>query len=498
MSRSRIFVRPVVFWVSCAAVALGATGCGDSVSVRTTASSEDAVSPRLARAAVIATPLPASPDDDGGAEAAPNEGDPNPAWGAAWLGPLENITALAHFYAALAELDGGHAHADVTVLHFGDSHTAADFETGPLRRTLQARFGDGGRGFVPIGEPWRHYVQEGLRNGSTRDWTTERARPSTRTRLDPDGLYGLAGVALHTDRPGARAWADVSAKVSRIDLAYLAQPSGGSFDVLIDGARAEHVSTRGPTAQSAWRPFAVTEGPHRIEVVASGDGDVRLFGAALDRERAGVVYDALGINGARVTAPLSWNEAHLSEQIRHRDPDLVVLAYGTNESGDTDVPIDVYERQIVDLLGRVARAAPSASCMLLGPPDRAVRSRERGRGEWGTLPRLIDIVEAQRRVARAAGCAFFDQLAAMGGAGSIAQWADEPQPRAGRDRVHLTREGYAQLGTLVAGELIRGYTFWQTQAAPSANPLDPADLSNLSGEGFPAVRSGIAAPRAAP
>ena len=73
-------------------------------------------------------------------------------------------------------IDAGQSHEDVTILHFGDSHTAADYETGPLRRALQARFGDGGRGFVAIGEPWKHYVQEGLRNGSTHDWTAEHAQ----------------------------------------------------------------------------------------------------------------------------------------------------------------------------------------------------------------------------------------------------------------------------------------------------------------------------------
>ena len=442
--------------------------CGDTVSRRAAAASEEAVAPRISRASgenrAPSASLPALPAPSGSAAAEP--ADQAPAWdedpitagalgsGGA-IGPLENPGALRHFYDGLAALDAGQSHRDVTVLHFGDSHTAADFETGPLRRALQARFGDGGRGFVAIGEPWKHYVQEGLRNGSSHDWMTDKAQPSrgSHGRMGGDGLYGLSGVALETDRAGARAWGEYTAKASRIELAYLAQPRGGSFEVYIDGAHLGRVTTRAPLATSAWRPFDLADGPHRVEVVTDGDGDVRIFGAALDRDQVGVTYEALGINGARITNALAWDEAHMAEQIRHRDPDLVVLAYGTNESGDTDVPIEVYERELVDLLGRIARAAPSASCMLLGPPDRAVHTRE----GWGTVPRLIDIVAAQRRVSRAAGCAFYDQLEAMGGPGTIAQWADEPQPRAGRDRVHLTREGYAQLGNGVAAELVRGY-----------------------------------------
>jgi lysophospholipase L1-like esterase len=392
---------------------------------------------------------------------------------------LENGAALRHFYESLARVDAGQSHDDVTILHFGDSHTAADYETGPIRRALQARFGEGGRGFVAIGEPWKHYVQEGLRNGSSHDWSPERSHPTkaSKGRLVGDGQYGLAGVAIHTSSVGARAWGDFTAKASSLELAFLQQPTGGTFDVYIDGTRAGHVSTRGASG-SAWRAFTASDGPHRVEIDATGDGDVRVFGAILGRDQVGVVYDALGINGARVTNALAWDEAHMAEQIRHRAPDLVVLAYGTNESGDTDVPIETYERQLVDLLGRIARAAPSASCMLLGPPDRALHTHD----GWGTVPRLLDIIATQRRVAQAAGCAFFDQLEAMGGPGTIAQWADESQPRAQKDRVHLTREGYAQLGGAVAADLIRGYSAWRDDngvVAGATATADPASLPSL-------------------
>ncbi|HEY2510779.1 MAG TPA: GDSL-type esterase/lipase family protein [Polyangiaceae bacterium] len=438
--------------------------CGDTVHARAATSSDEATVPRVSRSAAPASSVAAgeegTSDDDPSAALltagqAPGEGAP----ALAAIGALENGAALKHFYEALGRLDDGQSHSDVTILHFGDSHTAADFETGPLRRALQTRFGDGGRGFVAIGEPWKHYVQEGLRNGCTHDWTLERSRPTkaSKGKLVGDGLYGLCGVAMHADRAGARAWGEYTGKASHIEVAYLLQPRGGSFDVYIDGSRVARISTRAPASSSAWRAFDVPEGPHRVEVVVAGDGDVRLFGARLDRDQVGVTYDALGINGARITNALAWDEAHMAEQIRHQEPDLVVLAYGTNESGDTDVPIEVYERQLVDLLGRIARTTPGASCMLIGPPDRAVHTRD----GWGTVPRLLDIIAVQRRVAQAAGCAFFDQLEAMGGPGTIAQWAEEMQPRAARDRVHFSREGYLELGNAVAGDLMKGYAAWR-------------------------------------
>jgi lysophospholipase L1-like esterase len=170
----------------------------------------------------------------------------------------------------------------------------------------------------------------------------------------------------------------------------------------------------------------------------------------------------------------------MAEQIRHRAPDLVILAYGTNEAGD-DTPIDVYERQVVDELGRIARAAPTASCLLLGPPDRAWKTAD----GWVTIPKLMDIIAAQRRVAAAAGCAFYDQQAAMGGPGAISAWGALPVPRSGHDHVHLTREGYSVLGGTVASDLLAAYASWRAEsglppgrmpglpAGPTLTPLPP-------------------------
>ena len=386
------------------------------------------------------------------------------------VGSLEGYPALKRFFESLARLEEGRAHDDVRVVQFGDSHTAADFETGPIRRALQTRFGDGGRGFVGIGHVYPHYVQEGLRVGSTKDFPSERGR-YVKGKFVGDGLYGLGGASIATSQHGARAWAELTAKATKIELSYLEQPHGGSFDVLVDGAKIAHVTTAGPAVRSGFQSFDVAEAGHHVEVRAAGDGDVRLYGMTLDRPQVGLTLDALGINGARVTTALQWNEAHLAEQLRHRAPDLVVLAYGTNEAGDDTTPA-TYERQLVDLLGRIARAVPTAACLIMGPPDRAARAHT-PEHTWSTMPKLLEVIETQQRVARAAGCAYYNQLAAMGGEGSIVAWANEPNSRAQKDHVHLTRDGYAFLANTFAADVIRAYGTWRTDAGllPSTVPV---------------------------
>ena len=377
------------------------------------------------------------------------------------VGYLEGATRLSHVFEALRALEDGQSHDDVRIVQYGDSHTASDLGAAVFRRLLQARFGDGGRGFVSMGKPWKTYVQDGIRGGMTKEFAPKKIHAED-GRFSGDGCYGLLGVAIDADRPGARAWTQVAPPTSRVELDYWQQPRGGSFDVFIDGTHAGRVATRAPRSDSGFFAFEVPDAPHEVELRTVGDGSVRVFGMALDRAQAGVLVDALGINGAQVFTPLHWSEEHFTQQLRRRAPDLVVLAYGTNEALDSKLDMTEYERALVDLLGRVARAVPSASCLLLGPPDLALASKTEP-DDWTTSARVLDIVAVQQRVASAGGCAFYDQLQAMGGPGSMAAWALEAEPRAARDRVHLKRSGYAQLATSLTTDLLRAYDAWRAE-----------------------------------
>lgn len=372
-------------------------------------------------------------------------------------GALTKGRALHRFFGALDKLDEGLTHDHVRIVQLGDSHTAADIGTASARRALQARFGDGGRGFVAIGRPWKGYLQEGVKTGMTHEWSMVHGKLD-HGKFVGDGLYGLGGGSVVAARAGGRAFAELSAKTSRLEIDYLEHPRGGSFDVYVDGTKAVRLTSKAATPQSAFHAIDVSEGPHHVEIRNAGDGEVRVYGVVAARSTPGIQLDALGINGARAVGMLHWSESHMAEQLRHRAPDLVVLAYGTNESTDDTSP-EAYERQLVDVLGRVARAVPTASCLLLGPPDRAVESRE----GWITAPKLLEVVRVQKRVAEAAGCAFYDQMEAMGGEGVIAAWSLEDPPRAQKDRVHLTRDGYAQLGASFASDVMRAYAAWRIE-----------------------------------
>ncbi len=453
-------------------------GCGEGAATPAREpSSEIAVAPPVTRPEV---------SSDGATMPQPSA-DPAPAAAPVALvppmPPVGHLTGgahLAHLFEVLAGLEDGHRHDDARILQYGDSHTASDLGVAVFRHGLQARFGDGGRGFVPLGRPWKTFGGDGLHTGMDAEFEPAKVKFNRGAFTGEGGCYGLLGVGVETDHGGARAWTEVAAPASHVELAFAAQPRGGSFDVFIDGAHTGRVATRAPEAKAGFFAFDVPDGPHRIEARAVGDGQVRIYGVNLDRSSAGVVVDALGINGAQFATPLRWGEACFAEQLQHASPDLVVLAYGTNEALEPSLSDASLERTIVDLLGRVARAQPASSCMLLGPPDLARRQKldrgdrsekgAKGGDGWATWPRVTEVVAIEKRVAEAAGCAFYDQQEAMGGAGAMAQWASEDDPRAGRDRVHLRRTGYAQLGSELATDLVHAYDEWRAQKGLAPAP----------------------------
>jgi lysophospholipase L1-like esterase len=188
------------------------------------------------------------------------------------------------------------------------------------------------------------------------------------------------------------------------------------------------------------------------EVRRSFERDFGLYGGgATAQARSSVIYDVLGINGARAVRLLSWNESSFSASVEHRKPDLIILAYGTNEVTDNNWSVESYQRMFVTILRRFRRAAPQASILIFGPPDRAVRTG----GGWQSAARMTALLEAQRRAAIEMGAGFWSSYGAMGGAGSMNIWVARGLGQ--RDHVHLTAPGYIKLGRLFYDDLLSGY-----------------------------------------
>jgi lysophospholipase L1-like esterase len=363
--------------------------------------------------------------------------------------------ALAPLYAALARAEHGEGQA--RLLFYGASHTASDLYTDLMRRRLQQRFGEAGPGFVMPAKPWRWYRHGGFAYEPSHNWKPVRVLAAA---PKPDS-YGLAGVAL--DAGGerfavaamtAQAHAELNGQVSRFELYYQLQPDGGRLAVFVDGQRVRSLSTAAGKVQAAYAEFLVEDGVHRFELRSQGDGPVRVFGVAAERAVPGVVLDTLGIPGSRAAYQLQWNDPLYREHLARRSPDLVALAYGTNEAGDDDVPIESYSASLRAVLVRIREVVPKAACLLIGPSDRPLKLDD---GTFAVRPRVAAINEAQRSLAQAYGCAFFDTLAFMGGPLSMTRWVAAVPALGAPDYVHFTRRGYELMAEALLAALLSGY-----------------------------------------
>jgi lysophospholipase L1-like esterase len=353
---------------------------------------------------------------------------------------IENPGALVAFFEQLYQ--STRAPRLVRILHYGDSHTASDDWPHSMRGVLQARFGDGGPGFVAPGMPFRGYRRWDARGGQAGPWRTEGV-----LSLPGDGLHGLGGLSLNT--VAANAYVTLQTPAQDVELLFLQQPGGGTIELSADGQETEPLETSGELAPASYR-FTPGTGASRTYAALTGGGSVRLLGWVAENA-AGVTYESMGINGASANLQTTWDPGLHLAHLSRRMPALIVAAYGTNEALNLRFDPAVYERTLTALVGRFRAAAPQASILLVGPLDAWRRT-------WGgvrAFPQLDQVVEVQRRVASRMGCAFWDWRDHMGGKGAMRLWWQAGYAQG--DYVHLTSAGYELTGRTLAAEILAQY-----------------------------------------
>jgi len=400
---------------------------------------------------------------------------------------------LDMLYRALASAESGEQTGRVLLLFFGDSHTAGDSLTSRIRVAWQSRFGDAGRGLVAAGRPTaRHYYQRDVRYGRSGNW-----RSAVGGVRDPEP-YGILGLRVYGERKGSQLWVETCAdceagkSVAQFEIFYQASPAAGTLKYRVDEGAWQTLSTRTTAIEPphpARQVVSVPDGPHKLTLEHAGGGNVDLFGVAMERQRPGVIVDSAGVVGRRLGSLRSWDWSIIGEQLATRDPRLVVLQYGTNEADDTQIDLEAIAKYYDDTILRIRASAPTASILILGPPDMGVR--EGGRAcdrmkkpppdsdagvpsecEWRTPSILREIISVQHAAAVRNKVAFFDTFAAMGGSDHMGEWATAEPRVAFRDRVHFTDIGYHRWADELSSALFADYARWRrSQHLPPSTAL---------------------------
>ena len=355
------------------------------------------------------------------------------------ISPLEGAPEILwHVGDVLRAAEAGER---VRISVFGASHTEADYFTGHMRRLLQARFGDIGHGFIWPADPVAQYRANDVNLCYSPGWRGDFVGRSDGRR---DGLYGL-GASVSSSDPSAFGWLETThtnplgRRVGRYHVFTVGQPGGGTLLVTVDDAPPRAITTDTTAPRLLHHRVEVPDGPHRLMVQPLGDGEVRILGVSAERPGPGVIVDAIGIRGRQARTWLRWDRTLFQQSMRALRPDMVVLAYGTNEAADSSYAMERYADDLRAVLRRMRAATPDAACVLVGPTDRVKKVGAERYAIWG---RTAEVARVQRRVAPEFGCAFWDWQADMGGAGSVLAWRMQSPPLSSADYIHLTQRGY--------------------------------------------------------
>ena len=256
-----------------------------------------------------------------------------------------------------------------------------------------------------------------------------------------------------------------------MQVQYLRQPAGGKLRFTDNGTFISDIDTSvsqfaDPTGGQAGGTtagtltYACTPGVHAFALTTLDRAPVRLLG--LVTEQPGITYECIGINGAVAPLMLRWNQEIFADYLRERDPNLIVLAYGTNEAASGAGMNEEYVEQFNRLLENLHRIVPKAAVLVVGPYDRATHIGRGRRASWQTFRGTDRIIADQKEACRVHHCAFYDERQRMGGPGAMIRWvsAGLAQP----DRTHLTGSGYRALAEAFYRDLLGAYKAYEKTA----------------------------------
>jgi lysophospholipase L1-like esterase len=367
-------------------------------------------------------------------------------------------TASRDALGASREQDGS-----LRILQIGDSHTAADLFTGEIRKELQARYGDGGVGYVDIGQPHPGVRSAVLKTSVSDGWTYNALQKSG----DASRFY-LSGFDAETSRSGERLVFTSPQPIpyNVIEIEFVASPASGSVDISFDDLPPIHrslVSSKRDRIVERLLPDG--SGPRQISklsITTTENKPVIVASVSIVNTTYGVSYSNVGFPGATIDIINKFDPRLFGHELQRINPQIVVLAFGTNEGFNDNLDLAAYREGYLNVVGMIRKNLPMARVVIVGPADgnrvpgpcikdpmsgrcgaaRRVEAGDEGACPWPTPPKLRGVRDVQRRIAEDESIPFWDWAGIMASkCGAHAWFTTNPRLMAA-DHVHFTAEGY--------------------------------------------------------
>jgi len=413
------------------------------------------------------------------------------AWAQTCAASICGAGGLAPFFHALHQLKAGERRRPVHIIQLGDSHTANDYIAGALRDQLQYAFGHGGRGVLPPGVPYAGYEPRLVQVSQAGGWRVDLsfAPPPNPRHPELPHLYvspppfGLTGFRLTTDTDASMTLdAEPGAGFNQATVCALAEPGAGKIS-LSAGGETQDFSLAAEARRTVCRTARFSSPQQHLQLAATG-GPVSILSWATFDDDGGVALSNLGVSGTQLKDLAERDDTVIAAELDAYRPDLIILAFGTNEGYVPHADVAAYETLLREQIARLRRLSHGTPILVLGAPDAEtlrpdlygsggvfpdctplsgdevqdyaalVQAKSPRLARWYPPAGLAEIRAAQQRASDAENAAFWDWEARMGGPCSAHRMGLEEPKLVRGDHIHYTPEGGVKIAGLLYGDLI--------------------------------------------
>ena len=342
----------------------------------------------------------------------------------------DSSKAWNNFFNELDSLRAGKDTA-ITIVQLGDSHIQAGHLSGRVMRLFQQAFGNAGRGWIApfklskTNEPDDYFIKS-----VAKDWIAGRC--IQHVRKTP---IGIGGIGIKSVSPS-------------INLDVVITPNNGAgyeFNVLADTFRIPCL-TDTLQLQSTRRK----EGTNTLRPASSFTN--LYYGLTLKNGGRGILYHSIGVNGAMY---VNYTDEAYVRQLALLKPSLLIISMGTNETFGRRFNTDEFSGQMEAFLALVKKELPNTAILLTTPPECYRRVRSGKQRTYVRNDNTERAARAIRNVAKKEEVACWDLFTTTGGKNSCRKW--HSSRLMGRDRIHFTKEGYQEQGTLLFRAFMESY-----------------------------------------
>ncbi len=335
----------------------------------------------------------------------------------------------------------------INIIHIGGSHIQAGRYTEVVRKKMQTFFPglNGGRGLL---FPYKMAKTNHPRNFSmtwTGNWETCRNIEKKECKL------GLLGISASTTDKNSSIYLKFNPNYVHYDfnkIIIFNEISESNYKIVPQNLNCEYGITEFPEkgyTQILTEDYVQTV---RLKFVQTDSlqTNFTLYGIYTENDNPGVVYNDVGMNGARIP---SFLKCELLEQ--HTEvlkPDLVILSLGTNDTYTTNFRPAYYKNNYLQLIQSVRRASPEAAILITVPNDSYYRRKEPNANTALAEKAIYELAKEQ-------ACGIWNFYQVMGGYNSTFLWHKEKLMQ--NDLIHFTKNGYIIKGDLMFDALLKSY-----------------------------------------